>query len=130
MKVTKQARRDAKQLFRNCLVDGVLDEQRVRQTAGRLVELKPRGFAAVLGHLHRLIQMDLNRRTATVESFSALSDPLRAGVEDNLKKLYGAGLMISFKENPSLLGGLRIKVGSDVYDGSVQGRLAALQETL
>ena len=32
-------------------------------------------------------------------------------------------------QNPALLGGLRIKVGSDVYDGSVQGRLENLVES-
>ena len=34
-----------------------------------------------------------------------------------------------FAQNPALIGGMRIKVGSDVYDGSVQARLAALQES-
>lgn len=130
MHVTKQAKRDAKQLFRSCLVNGVMDEGRVRQVAQKLVELKPRGFAAILGQMHRLIRMDLARRTASVESFSTLSDSLRASVTENLKRIYGAGLMIEFKENPTLLGGMRIKVGSDVYDGSVHARLAALQESL
>jgi F-type H+-transporting ATPase subunit delta len=46
-----------------------------------------------------------------------------------LSALYGQGLDISFAQNPALIGGLRIKVGSDVYDGSVQSRLAALQES-
>ena len=39
------------------------------------------------------------------------------------------GLNISFAQNPALLGGLRIKVGSDVYDGSVQARLEDLEES-
>ena len=43
--------------------------------------------------------------------------------------MYGNGLNISFTQNPGLIGGLRIKVGSDVFDGSVQARLAALAET-
>jgi len=41
---------------------------------------------------------------------------------------YGAGLNVTFAQNPALIGGMRVKVGSDVYDGSVSGRLAALQE--
>ena len=39
------------------------------------------------------------------------------------------GLNISFAQNPRLIGGLRIKVGSDVYDGSVQARLDALSQS-
>ena len=127
--MTKQIRRDAKQLFRCCLVNGVLDAQRMRQVTAQLVSLKPRGYEGIMAHLHRLVQMDIDRRTATVESFTALPEPLRAGVLENLNRRYGAGLLIHFKENPSLLGGMRIKVGSDVFDGSVQARLTALQET-
>jgi len=43
--------------------------------------------------------------------------------------VYGPGLNISFSQNATLIGGMRVKVGSDVYDGSVQARLAALQES-
>ena len=45
----------------------------------------------------------------------------------DLARAYGAGLDFTFTANPALLGGLRVQVGGDVYDGSVQARLAALQ---
>jgi F0F1-type ATP synthase delta subunit len=35
--------------------------------------------------------------------------------------------MTTFTENPTLLGGVRIQVGSDVYDGSIRARLNALE---
>jgi F-type H+-transporting ATPase subunit delta len=54
---------------------------------------------------------------------------LSAKTKAELEKTYGPGLNISFGVNPALIGGVRIKVGSDVYDGSVQARLAALQES-
>jgi len=44
MKISKQARRDAKQLFRSCLSKGVLDEQRVRDTVSAVAKGKPRGY--------------------------------------------------------------------------------------
>jgi len=34
---------------------------------------------------------------------------------------------VTFGVNPELIGGLRVKVASDVFDGSVRGRLAALE---
>jgi F-type H+-transporting ATPase subunit delta len=46
----------------------------------------------------------------------------------DLNRKYGAGLNIAFTQNPALLGGLRVQVGSDVYDGSVRARLDALRE--
>jgi F-type H+-transporting ATPase subunit delta len=51
---------------------------------------------------------------------------LQAGIQTQLTPLYGAGLNINFVHNPALIGGLRVKVASDVYDGSIQGRLNQL----
>lgn len=129
MKTPKQARRDAKQLFRSCCVDGLLDEGRARQVVGRVLAEKPRGYLAVLSHFQRLVKLDVERRTATVESAVPLAAELRDRLEANLGRLGGRGLGISFKENPALIGGLRVQVGCDVYDGSIQTRLARLGES-
>jgi len=129
MKISKQARREAKQLFRRCLANGVLDENRARQVVKLVLETKPRGYLALLSHFQRLVKIALERRTARIESPAALSRELQAEVQAELARAYGPGLTISFEHNPALVGGLRIKVGSDVYDGSIQARLAALQES-
>ena len=128
MRISKQARRGAKQLFRICLADGLLDENRVRQGVQRVVAAKPRGYLAILSHFERLVKIELARRTAKVESAASLTPDLRANVQVSLSRAYGPGLNISFAQNPDLIGGLRIKVGSDVYDGSVKARLTALEE--
>src|SRR5262245_33535056 len=129
MKVSKQARRDAKQLFRQCRVNGLLDEGRVRQTVQQVITRKPRGYVAILSHFQRLVKLDIARRTARVESAVELPENLRTGVQSNLARKYGSGLNISFEQNRALVGGLRVQVGSDVYDGSIQARLAALSES-
>ena len=128
MRISKQARRGAKQLFRICLVNGLLDENRARQAVQRVVAAKPRGYLAILSHFERLVTIDLERRTAKVESAAPLAPDLQANVQAGLFRSYGPGLDISFAQNPDLIGGLRIKIGSDVYDGSVKARLAALEE--
>lgn len=129
MKVSKQARREAKQLFRGCVQDGLLDENRARKTVQLLLESKPRGYLAILGHFERLVKLDVQRRTARIESATVLAPDLQAKVTAGLTRLYGQGLNFAFAQNPALLGGLRIRVGSDVYDGSVQARLSALAES-
>src|SRR5579859_7922173 len=126
MKISKQARRDAKQLFRSCVNNSLLDENRVRQAVQAVITQKPRGYVAILSQLQRLVKLDLERRTARVESPAALSPEQRTAVEGSLAWKYGTGLNISFAENPALIGGLRIQVGSDVYDGSVRARLENL----
>jgi F-type H+-transporting ATPase subunit delta len=130
MKISKQARRDGKSLFTNCRVNGVLDENRVRQTVSAVIAQKPRGFVGILSHFQRLVKLDIERRAARVESATALSESLAASVKANLVQRYGQGLDVGFSVNPALIGGLRVKVGSDVFDGSVRARLNELAESM
>ena len=129
MKMTKQSRRDAKQLFRSTLVNGSMDEGRVRSVVQKVLEQKPRGYVAILGHFTRLVKLEQDRRAAKVESAIPLSPDQQSGVASNLQRLYGNGLNLSFHVNPALVGGLRVRVGSDVYDGSVAARLQELEQT-
>lgn len=130
MKISKQSRRDAKTLFNACRINGVLDDQRVRDAVTQVIAQKPRGFAGTLERFKRLVKLDLDRRSARIESAAPLADATRQAVQAELTRLHGAGLSFSFQVNPGLVGGLRVRVGSDIYDGSVAGRLAALETTL
>ena len=130
MKISKQARRDAKQLFRSCRVNGLLDEGRVRRVVQQVIASKPRGYIPILAHFQRLLKLDFDRRTARVESPVPLADPQQAAIKANLAHRYGEGLIFAFTQNPSLIGGLRVQIGSDVFDGSVEARLAALEASL
>jgi F-type H+-transporting ATPase subunit delta len=129
MKISKQAQRDARQLFRSCSVNGLLDESRVRQVVTLLAAKKPRGFVEILSRLHRLVGLNLAQRSARVEGAVAVSTEQQAAIKSDLEKRYGAGLDVSFSVAPSLLGGLRIQVGSDLYDGSVKTRLEKLAQS-
>ena len=128
MKITKQARREAKQLFRSCQVDGQLEANRVRQAVQLLIEQKPRGYFGILQHLHRLVKLDEASRTARVESAVALGQAQEQDVRDGLNRLKGGDVAVEFAENPGLIGGMRVKIGDDVYDGSVKTRLTALSD--
>lgn len=129
MKISKQAVREARQLFRSCKVSGLLDENRVRQLLNLLVTKKPRGYVEILSRLHRLVELDLLQRTARVESATPLALDMQNAVSGEIKKKYGNGMNISFSQNAALIGGLRIQAGSDLYDGSVRTRLEKLEES-
>jgi F-type H+-transporting ATPase subunit delta len=129
MKIGKQARREAKSLFRICLVKGLLDEGRVRKAVDQVAQKKPRGYLRILSHFVHLVRLEIERRTANVESAVPLAPHAQGDVRNRLTQVYGAGLTMNFGVNPELIGGLRVKVGSDVYDGSIEARLKALQES-
>jgi|SRR5215813_3044022 len=127
MRTTKQFRREAKQLFRMCLVNGLLDEARARQAVQKVLEAKRRGSFTLLSHFLRLVKLDRSQHTAEVESATSLPEVLQASIVSSLGHLYGTGISTSFALSPALIGGMRIRVGSDVYDGSVRAGLASLE---
>ena len=129
MKGSKQSRRDAKQLFQSCQVDGALDEARVRQAVTLLIEKKPRGYFGTLQELQRLVKLDVNSRSARVESAVVLSQAQQQEVRASLGRLKGADVEVEFAEDADLIGGMRVKLGDDVYDGSVKTRLSRLAES-
>lgn len=126
MRISKRARRDAKGLLRSCFVDGALDDNRVRETVRLMLERKPRGYIQILHHFQRLVKLEIQRRTAHVQSAVPLDEELQGRFRDALGRLYEKELDVSFEEVNALIGGTRITVGHDVYDGSVKGRLDRL----
>jgi F-type H+-transporting ATPase subunit delta len=130
MNVNKQARQQARKVYALCRVDGLLNENRVRQVVGYLLKSGSRHSPAVLAHFLRLVRLDCEQHTARIESALPLAPDLQASTDISLKSAYGQGLTTVFIERPSLIAGMRIQVGNDVYDGSVLGRLAALKKSL
>jgi len=128
MKANRRARREARRLYRACVVDGLLDESRTRQVVEDLAGSGRRGSLPILSHFQRLVILDRARHSAVVESAVPLPPDLRASVEAGVVSAYGPGVSTSFAENPELIGGMRVRVGSDVYDGSVRTALLTLEE--
>jgi F-type H+-transporting ATPase subunit delta len=128
MQPNKQSRREAKRLFRKCFVEGVFDELCAKRTAKAVAAGGARDRLAVLAHFLRLVKLDLAMRTAHVESATALTAELRTEITAALARRYGPALTTTFVERASLIGGVRIQVGCDLYDGSVLASLAALEK--
>jgi len=129
MATTQKTKQRARQLFRLCTVNGSLDEGRVRLVAERAGSSKRRGALTLLTEFARLVRLDRREHTAEVETAVPLPSDLQATVQGRLKDAYGPGIEIRFAQKQELIGGMRIKVGSDVYDGSVQSQLAELEKS-
>jgi F-type H+-transporting ATPase subunit delta len=127
MQTRKRAARDARTLFRLCLIDGRTDESRVRQVVQQVIAARRAGGLGILSIFQRMVRLDRSRHSAQVISAVPLASDARAGIQAALLKLHGANIATSYADDPALIAGVRITVGSDVYDGSVKGRLAALE---
>ena len=128
MKTNRQTQREAKRLYRLCVVGGSLDDTRVRQVVEKVIAAGRPGGLKILTRFQRLVRLRREAHSAKVESPSPLPGEVQAQIESELTRMYGRGLLMSYASDPTLLGGVRITVGSDVYDGSVKGRLTALEE--
>ncbi len=81
------------------------------------------------GKVVLLDEADMKGDVAEVTSALPLTDEERKIVESDIVSKIGAK-EVTFTVNPAILGGLLIKVGDKVLDGSVAGKLEGLRETL
>ena len=130
MKITKEIRQLSRQLLRASFTDGQLDRGKIGSLVDSLIANKPRHYIGVLENYRRLLRLEVEKRRVRIESASELSPEAGGQIVENLKRRYGQDLVGEFSVNPELLGGMRIRVGSDVWDGTVRNRLERLQQQL
>lgn len=117
----------------------ILDSLNAKMNLGREV----RNFIAVLmrnGRLHAFNEVlaeyrrEINARSgvadATVTSARRLDDAERREIEQQAATLAGRQVRATFREDSTLVGGMILRIGSTVYDGSVRGRLTRLKDQL
>jgi F-type H+-transporting ATPase subunit delta len=130
MKISKEARKLSKKLYLSSFTDARLDENKIRVIARAVAEKKPRKYLDILKNYQRLLRVEVAKRHAVIESAVALDASTRDQLLATLRAKYGQELTAEFKVSSELIGGIRIKIGSDVWDNSVRGRLARLESNL
>ncbi len=130
MKISKDIRQLSRNLVRDSYVNGVLDRERIGAIGRAIVEKKPRNYAQILKNYYRLLRLELDKKRVTIESATELNPEAGRQIVEGLEKTHGGGLTTNFVVNPALLGGVRVRVGSDVWDSSVRNRLDRLRQKL
>ena len=117
------------QLIRD-LLDG-----KAKPATLRLAELAAAGFGGrgFESSLTRLVELAAKQRDHSV-AYVTTAVPLTAADEQRLAgrlaELYGREVSLKIDIDPRVLGGVRVKVGSDLYDGTVSRRLAEAKTAL
>jgi len=130
MKLNKEIRQLSRKMLQASFTDGQLDPGRIASLVDSLVTRKPRNYIDALKNYKRLLRLELEKRHARIDTASEVDPAIRSEIEANLKSKYGNDLSTEFHVDPKLLGGMRIRVGNDVWDGSVRNRLERLQHEL
>ena len=126
MKISREAATTARRAFRMCVEGDRVVDDKLRKVFKKIADEKPRGWQAILHELKRLTRLEMERRQVLVESAEALEEASQDRIKGSLARKYGDDLSFEFKITPGLLGGIRVRVGNDVWDGSVKTRLDRL----
>jgi len=130
MRADKKTKLLAKQLFKLSLVNGQVSAEQVGGVLGYIEKVQPHHALTLLKLYHRAIQTEVAKSVALVEHAGPVTDATLKLIEGAMAKKYQRPVTASARPNPKLLAGLRVRVGSDVYESTVSGQLATLSHAV
>lgn len=120
----------AKKLVELSKDNGVVTEAKVSEVLAGLKQVQPRGYLGLLRSYLSYLKREIALQTAVVSTPAALSPEALEAIASNFTTLYGRPITATTQTDPSLIAGVRVRVGDDVYDASVAGRLKRLAENV
>jgi F-type H+-transporting ATPase subunit delta len=126
MAADKHTKLLAKQLFKLSLVNGAVSPEQVTGVLAWVEKSQPRQPVALLKTYQRLIATELAKSRADVEHAGPVTDTALQAIAAAMTRKYQRPVTASARANSRLIAGLRVRVGSDVYESSIAGQLEAL----
>ena len=121
----------ARELFDASLdASGRPDAAKSLKVADLLVKSAPRHTLQILKEYTRLIRLEMAKHHAVIESAAPVDDSTRVAIIKSLEKRDGGSVTLETKVDPSLIGGSRIRLGSEVWDGTVRSRIQNLSASI
>ncbi|MFD7920032.1 F0F1 ATP synthase subunit delta [Streptomyces sp. NPDC059740] len=120
----RRAGRDAKAELLRRLLGGRADAVTERLIVRLVSQPRGRSLEAGLDALSKLAAARRGRLVAVVTSAVPLSDAQRDRLGAALASLYGHQIHLNMDVDPEVVGGVRVRIGDEVIDGTVSERLA------
>lgn len=130
MKRDQKITRLAKKLVELSKNKGVVTEAKVTEVLVGLKQVQHRHHLTVLKTFLSYLRREIALQTAVVMTPGALSDDALKAIEATYTKIYNRPVSAVIQQETSLIAGVRVRVGDDVYDASVAGRLQRLAENV
>ena len=131
MQIPKESRRKARELFSLALDEsGRPDSAKTLSIADLVIKSAPRHALQTLKEFARLIRLEMAKHHVLIESAAPMDATTQAGILRSLQERDGGAITSEVRVDPSLIGGARIRLGSDVWDATVRTHLSSLDLTL
>jgi len=130
MRGDKKTKLLAKQLFKLSLANGQVSPEQVAGVLGYIEKTAPRNALSLLKLYQQAILTELAKSHARVEHAGPIAATTLAQIASALTKKYQRPVTATAQPNPQLLAGLRVRIGSDVYESSVAGQLTQLASSV
>jgi len=131
MQIPKAARKSARELFDSALgEDGRPDPTKALAVADLLIKAAPRHSVQILKEFTRLVRLETARHHAVIESATPVDETTLVSLRASLSRRDGGEVTVETKVTPSLIGGTKIRLGSEVWDATVLARLLSLKSAL
>jgi F-type H+-transporting ATPase subunit delta len=117
------------------LLDAIVAREKISvEVRNFLAVLIDKGRIQFLDAIVKQFEQDLNQRlgfaVAEITSARDLSEQERRALESEVEKLTGKKVRANYAQDPSILGGAVVRIGSTIYNGSVKGQLEKIREQL
>lgn len=110
--------------------NGVVTQSKVGEVLAGLKEVTVRRYLLVLKTYLYYLRREIALQTAVVSTPGALSPESLGAIAAKFTAQYGRPIAAQTRIDPSLIAGVRVRVGDDVYDASVAGRLKRFAESV
>ena len=87
-------------------------------------------LAEIVAEYHAVTSEQSGMAEAEITSAHVLNDADRIALEANVAKIAGGQIRATYREDPALLGGVIVRIGSTIYDGSIRSQLQQLRQRL
>lgn len=122
----KQIQQLARQFLKLSIINGEVSADRVTGILQYIEKHRPANSVAILKAYQRLIGSEIARAEARIEHAGPGDAAMLTSIAASMTKRYGRRITSVSRRNDTLLAGLRVRVGDDVYESSVAGQLATL----
>ncbi|HLK65555.1 MAG TPA: ATP synthase F1 subunit delta [Bryobacteraceae bacterium] len=87
-------------------------------------------LSEIIQSFEEIVDERMGYARVAIASARELTEPQRAALNTRLEQITGKRIRMRFTVDESLIGGVVARIGSTVYDGSLRGQLASLEQRL